>query len=45
MVARYVMTPVPGMQIGCPSLEVLVAKPFRELADRLVFLLEGAKGS
>jgi len=29
----------------CPSLEVLVPKPFRELADRLVFLLEGAKGS
>jgi hypothetical protein len=29
----------------CPSLEVLVPKPFRELADRLVFFLEGAKGS
>jgi hypothetical protein len=28
-----------------PALEVLVAKPLRELADRLVFLLECAKGS
>ncbi|HET7869272.1 MAG TPA: hypothetical protein VFM85_03015 [Actinomycetota bacterium] len=29
----------------CPSLEVLVPKAFPELADRLVFFLEGAKGS
>jgi hypothetical protein len=29
----------------CPALEILVPKPFRELADRLVFLLERAKGS
>jgi hypothetical protein len=26
----------------CPALEVLVLKPFHELADRLVFLLECA---
>jgi hypothetical protein len=28
----------------CPALEVLVPEPFRELADRLVFFLERAKG-
>jgi hypothetical protein len=29
----------------CRALEILVPKPFRELADRLVFLLKCAKGS
>jgi hypothetical protein len=29
----------------CPALEILVPKPFRELADRLVLLLKSAKGS
>jgi hypothetical protein len=30
---------------GCRALEILVPKALRELADRLVFLLESAKGS
>jgi hypothetical protein len=28
----------------CPALEILVPKPLRELADRLVSLFESAKG-